>query len=239
MDETRGTRFVNAYNAVDHSLRTVYNFRTNISFTDVVRRCASLNTVVRIYEDELLDLARLRNAIVHNKSDKLIAEPNIEVVELLEKIAKLLATPPLVVESIGSNVVDTVPHDVTLRQLIMEVARFQHSNIPVYKNDTLIGVIRWRKFVEILGKYILPKDHSIDDFVTKTTAEEFIKTFPYNNHYLIASSKVSIEGVLSMFNRDRKLTCVIITKDGTADGRPEGIITGGDIIDLLKVLEDY
>ena len=235
----RGTRFVNAYNVVDHTLRTVYNFRTNIAFTDLIRRCASLNTIVRIYEDELLDLARLRNAIVHNKSDKLIAEPNIEVVDLLEKIAKLLSTPPLAVDSIGSKTVDTTEHDVTLRDLILETARVQHSDIPAYKGSTLIGVIRWRKFIEVLGTYIIAKDLSIDDFIQKTTVEEFIKTFPYNNHYMIVSAKVTIEEILTLFDKDRKLSSVIITKDGTADCRPVGIITGGDIMDLMQVLEDY
>ena len=234
-----GTRFVNAYNVVDHSLRTVYNFRANISFTDLIRRCSGLNTVVRIYEDELLDLARLRNAIVHNKSDKLIAEPNIEVVELLEKIAKLLSTPPLAVDSIASKTVDTAPHNLPLRDLILETARVRHSNIPIYKGDTLIGVIRWRKFVEVLAKYIISQNKSVDEFIQSTTTEEFIKTFPYNNHYLIVSSKVSIEEVLTLFNQNRKLASVIITKDGTAECRPVGIVTGGDVMDLLKVLEDF
>jgi len=239
MDESRGTRFVNAYNAVDHALRTVYNFRTNISFTDLIRRCTGLNTVVRIYEDELLDLARLRNAIVHNKNDKLIAEPNIEVVELLEKIAKLLSTPPLAIDSIASKTVDTAKHDVSLRELILETARVKHSSIPVYKNDTLIGVIRWRKFIEVMGKYIVSQNQSIDEFIQKTTTEDFIKSFPYNNHYLIVSNKITIEEILTLFNRDRKLSSVILTKDGTAECRPEGIITGGDIMDLIKILEDY
>jgi len=194
---------------------------------------------VRIYEDELLDLARLRNAIVHNKSDKLIAEPNIEVVDLLEKIAKLLSTPPLAVDSIANRTVDIAQHDVTMKDLIIETARVRHSSIPVYKDDTLIGVIRWRKFIEVLGKYILSQDLSIDEFVKNTTAEDFIKTYPYNNHYQIVSKKITIEEVLTLFNRDRKLSSLILTSDGTADCRPEGIITGGDIMDLMKVLEDY
>ena len=80
--QSLGVRFLNAYNLLDHSLRTQYNFKTNISFSDLIRRCASLNQVIRSYEDNLVELARLRNAIVHSHSDRIIAEPHEDVVAL-------------------------------------------------------------------------------------------------------------------------------------------------------------
>jgi len=236
---TNATRFVNAYNQIDHALRVQYNFKTNITFTDLIRRCSSLNTVIRVYEDELIDLARLRNAIIHNKSDTLIAEPHIEVVDLLEKVARLVSTPPLAIESIKSGAVDIARSDITLKDLIVEVSRVRHSSLPIYKGNTLIGVIRWRKFVEVLGGYVLESGKSIDEFIATTTAEEFLKNFPSNNHFAIANNRVSIEEILTLFNQNRKLACIIITKDGTTTCRPIGIVTTGDVMDLMKVLENY
>jgi len=236
---TNGTRFVNAYNIIDHGLRTLYNFKANISFTDLIRRCSSLNTVVRIYEDDLVDLARLRNAIIHNKKETLIAEPNIEVVELFEKIARLISTPPLAIDAISSREVATLAADLSMKELIVETSRLGFSSIPVYKGDSLVGVIRWRKFVEVIGGHVIAKGDSVDRFITEMTGECFLRTFPSNNHYHIASKRVSIEEVLGLFNHNRKLASVIITEDGTASCRPLGVITGGDIIDLMKVLENY
>ncbi|MCL2755802.1 MAG: hypothetical protein FWE45_02000 [Firmicutes bacterium] len=236
---TNATRFVNAYNTIDHSLRNQYNFKTNITFTDLIRRCSSLNTVIRVYEDELVDLARLRNAIIHNKSEVLIAEPHIEVVELLEKIAKLVSAPPLAIESIKSGEVAIASADITLKDLIIETSRVKHSSLPIYKGDTLIGVIRWRKFIEVLGGFVIESGRSIDDFVNNTTAEQFLVNFPSNNHFAVANNKVTIEEALTWFNTNRKLTCIILTKDGTPSCKPLGIITTGDVMDLMKILENY
>lgn len=236
---TNGTRFVNAYNQIDHSLRTQYNFKTNITFTDLIRRCSSLNTVVRVYEDDLIDLARLRNAIIHSKSDTIIAEPNPDVVELLEKIARLVSTPPLAIEAIRSGEVDIARASISLRDLILETSRVRHNSIPIYKSDTLIGVIRWRKFIEVLGSHVIGQSKDVNAFLAETTAEDFLRQYPSNNHYMVASNKITIEEVLGLFNQNRKLACIILTKDGTATCRPLGIITGGDVMDLMKILENY
>ena len=91
MAESNATRFLNAYNILDHSLRNQYNFKRSMAFSDVVRRSVLLNSVIRKYEDDLIDFGRLRNAIVHsgNETD-VIAEPHLNVVEKLEKIAKII-----------------------------------------------------------------------------------------------------------------------------------------------------
>lgn len=236
---TNADRFVNAYNIIDHALRTQYNFRTNITFTDLIRRCSSLNTVIRVYEDDIIDFARLRNAIIHNRTDRLIAEPHMEVVELLEKVARLISTPPLAIESIKSGEVDIASADISVKELIIETSRVHHSSLPIYKGNTLVGVIRWRKFVEVLGAHVISSGKSIDEFIEKTTVEQYLKTYPSNNHYMVASNKITIEQVLSLFNHNRKLACIIITKDGSISCKPIGIITGGDVMDLMKVLEAY
>ncbi|MCL2846598.1 MAG: hypothetical protein FWE38_02800 [Firmicutes bacterium] len=232
-------RFIAAYNTIDSVLRTMYNFRTNITFTDLIRRCSSLNTVIRVYEDDLVELARLRNAIIHNKSETIIAEPNTDVTETLEKIARLISTPPLAIEIIRSGAVDIADGSLMLKDLIVELSRIRHSSIPIYKGSNLLGVIRWRKFVEVLGGHVISQGGSIDDFIGKTTVEEFLRSFPCNNHYVVAGEGITIEQVLGLFNQNRKLACIIITKDGTPSLRPTGIVTGGDVMDLMKVLENY
>ena len=46
---TNAQRFITAYNAIDYSLRTIYDFKRSMSFSDVVRRSVVLNSVVRKY----------------------------------------------------------------------------------------------------------------------------------------------------------------------------------------------
>ena len=84
------SRFISAYNRLDQGLRDIYSIKKNLNFADMIRKVAGVNTVVLKFEEELISYGRLRNAIVHNsKEEKIIAEPNIEVVEKLEKIARI------------------------------------------------------------------------------------------------------------------------------------------------------
>ena len=57
-----------------------------MGFSDLIRKAASLNYTIRKYEDDLIDYGRLRNAIIHNSDDFVIAEPHDSVVENIEHI---------------------------------------------------------------------------------------------------------------------------------------------------------
>ena len=232
-----GARFVTAYNQIDGILRSIYGFRANITFTDLIRRCAGLNSIIRVYEDDLVDLARLRNAIIHNKSETLIAEPNLEVVELMEKVAALISTPPIAIEVIKSVNVAVAHSDISLKDLLLETSRYQHNNFPIYKRNTFIGVFNSRLLAKVLAD-IVTEGKSIDSYIRDTTVEEFMRNNP-NKHFALASEHVTIEEVLTLFNESRKLSCVLITKDGGVEGRPLGIITNSDLMDLKMVMNKY
>ncbi|MDR0462369.1 MAG: CBS domain-containing protein [Christensenellaceae bacterium] len=232
------SRFVNAYNMLDHSLRTQYNFKANISFSDLIRRTATLNQVIRLYEDELIDLARLRNAIIHSKSEQVIAEPHEDVVETMEKVAKIISTPPLVVDVIKKINVDTIEAGASMRDYIVMSAEVGHSSVPVYKRDMLVGVLQRHTVLEGLG-HVMKSSRSLDDFLKSTTTEVFLRDFPNNkNHFTITSSRVTIEEVLELFT-NRKLSAVIITSDGTSGGKLTGIVTNADVLNLMHILEGY
>ena len=80
--KSNADRFISAYNSIDYSLRTIYGFKRSISYADLIRKTVPMNSVVRKYEDELIDYGRLRNSIVHKTNPNyVIAEPHDEVVD--------------------------------------------------------------------------------------------------------------------------------------------------------------
>ena len=82
VNKANAAAFLSAYNKVDAQLRALYNFGGGQSFTDIVRRSAEKNSVVRRYENDLAEYARLRNAIVHQSMNgQIIAIPCDEVTE--------------------------------------------------------------------------------------------------------------------------------------------------------------
>ena len=59
------------------------------------------------------------------------------------------------------------------------------------------------------------------------------------NYYFIADENINLELVLDKFYKNRKLLCIIITKDGTPESKPLGIITTTDIMDINTVMENF
>lgn len=237
-NKSLGSRFLDAYNAIDKALRAQYNYKTTISFSDLIRRCADLNHVVRGHENDLINFARLRNAIVHSSdNNKVIAEPHLDVVNLMEKIATLITTPPLVVDILHVRPVTVIDATRNLYDLIKETGKTGHGMIPAYKGNTLVGIVRWRKLIEDLAGILDTCD--LDQFIRKTTIEDYLHMYPQSGHFTIVNKDVTIEQILTIFNNNRKIAAVLITEQGTAMEKPLCFLTNADIIDLVKVIENY
>lgn len=237
--EGNASRFINAYNKVDHSLRAQYNLRRGQSFADVVRRCSELNSIVRKFEDLLIDYGRLRNAIVHNSSDdRVIAEPRIDVVEQMETIAELICTPPLAITSACRKDLLSVQSDVSLKDLVGLMASSGYSNLPVYEDNVLIGVANGQKLIKLFGAQI-NKKKDIADYMENTKIGEVISLFENDNYFTVVNAKLTIEEALNLFYTNRKLLAILITKTGNLKEPALGIITVSDIIDLNAMLDNY
>ncbi|MBQ3495047.1 MAG: hypothetical protein IJA69_06490 [Clostridia bacterium] len=239
MEKSNAVRFIEAYNTIDHSLRVQHDFKRSISFSDMIRKAVVVNHIVRKYEDDLIDFGRLRNAIVHKSNEKfLIAEPHDDVVEQMEKIARLISTPPKAIETKCVKDVFSVAHDVKVQAVIEIMAQTSYSNIPVFHNGVMIGVANGQKIIDCFGAWLL-EGKSAEDFLEKTTIEEIVTIPSQKKYYEIASVNVSIEEVMNMFFSNRKLLCVVLTKSGKMGETPVGIITASDYMDLNKVIENY
>lgn len=237
--ETNAVRFINAYNQIDQSLRAIYNFKRNITFSDMIRRAVSLNSVVRKYEDKLIDYARLRNAIIHNSNeDKIIAEPHDEVVEIMEKIAGLISQPPLALETVATKNVLVLDGNTSIKSALETIYKTGYKTIPVFENEVIMGVITASRIANVLGAQI-EKGRNIEEFASFTDVRSVISEQDAGLIFTICSRELSVQEALDLFFHNRKLLAIIITKNGNNLERPLGIITAADIMDLNKVVDDY
>lgn len=239
MPESNAIRFINAYNTIDQSIRAIYNFRRNISFADMIRRSVPLNSVVRRYEDKLIDYARLRNAIIHNSTDeKVIAEPHDDVVMEMERIAELVSTPPLVLQSIPHKDVYVLDGSTSLKHAIEISASTGYRVIPVYWEDRLIGVVHNARLVDALGQCVA-NGGDLSKFCEGTPIKDVVQESDMDMTYTIRSEKLTVQEALDIFYNNRKILAIIITKKGNFLERPISIVTMGDIMDLNKIVDDY
>ena len=129
--DTLAKRFIDAYNKIDYALRTVYKQKRSLTFSDAVRKSVSSNSVIRKYEDDLIDYGRLRNAIVHSHNPNVVmAEPHEDIVEKIEKIAELVSEPPRVISVVRKNV-EGVEGTQSIKDVIVFAQEHGYSNIPV------------------------------------------------------------------------------------------------------------
>lgn len=237
--ESNAIRFINAYNQIDQTLRAVYNFKRNITFSDMIRRAVSLNSVVRKYEDKLIDYARLRNAIIHNSNEeRIIAEPHDDVVLEMERIADLVARPPQVLDSIATKNVLVLDGGISLKKALETIYKTGFKSIPVCDNETIAGVINAGRIVNVLGMQV-GNGVNIDDFASKTAVRDVISEQDIGRVFTIRPKNLTVQEALDLFYNNRRLQAVVLTKNGNNLERPISIITTADIIDLNKVVEDY
>ena len=235
--ENYAERFLKAYNQLDYTIKNLYNFKRGMPFSDCIRRAVPLNSVIRKFEDELVDYSRLRNAIVHStqNDDEIIAVPKKEVVEKLEHITKLVCTPPKVYDTVCQKDVLCVESDVSIQKTISLIAKSGYSNIPVIKNDEILGVANGQKILNKIGD-VINDNGDVCRYISQTKIEEIITN---SNFYAIANKNATISDILDMFNENRKLTVILITPNGNYLEMPIGIVTVSDILDINKILENY
>lgn len=233
------TRFLQAYNNLDYSLRTQYNFKRSMAFSDVVRRSVVLNSVVRKYEDLLVDYGRLRNAIIHSGNEtEVIAEPHLNVVEKMEKIAALVSAPPRCLDTICKKDVLCINANDSLEKTITTISKSGYSNLPIYENDELIGVANGQKLIDNLGK-VMGNNYSVDEYVKNTTIKEAISINIGDLYYTIENKDLTLEKALNLFYKNRKLLVILLTKNGLKTEKPLGIVSVADIMDINNILENY
>ena len=237
--QSNAKRFLDAYNNIDYALKTRYNFNRSMGFSDLIRKSVVLNYVVRKYEEVLIDYGRLRNAIIHNNNeDYVIAEPHDAVVEDIEHIEKLLTTPPKALESVGRRDVVTTSADKSMREVIELMASSNFSNIPVYKNNQLIGVANGQKIINSMGQFLLTGG-KCSTFLDNVQIEDMLSSLQDSNYYIVRQADCTIEEALSEFNSNHKLLAILFTKHGQTNEMPLGIMTGANVVEAQKIIENY
>lgn len=238
--KSNAIRFLDAYNNIDYALKTRYNINRSTGFSDLVRKAVAINYVVRKYQDELIDYGRLRNAIIHNNNeDYVIAEPHLEVVKNIEHIEKLLTTPPKAVETVARREVLTTNAGRSMREVITLMASSNFSNIPVYNDQKeLIGVANGQKILNSMGQFLLAGG-KCSAFLDNVQIEDMLSTLQNSNYYEVKNSKCTVEEALDEFDKNHKLLAILFTKNGNKNELPVGIMTGANVVEAQKILEDY
>ena len=238
-ERSNAKRFIDAFNNIDYALKARYNLNRAMGFSDLIRKSVVVNYIVRKYEDVLVDYGRLRNAIVHSNSDDfVIAEPHDDVVANIEHIERLLTTPPKALDTVGRRDVLITYAGQSMREVICLMAKANYSNIPVYKGNELIGIANGQKIIDCMGHFLIAGGKA-QVFLDNVQIEDMLSSIENSQYYAVKKADCTVEEALAEFNNNRKLLAILFTKNGLSNELPVGIMTGANVVDAQKVIEQF
>ncbi|WP_284139570.1 MULTISPECIES: CBS domain-containing protein [unclassified Virgibacillus] len=232
MNNQNAERFLIAFNRIEKALKAWMIHKKDLGFTRSVKILSKSNAVINRYQEDLLEYAALRNAIVHNRLDMtyVIAEPHLSVVERIERIEKEITEPKRVYPMFARKV--TIFHeDDKLSALLQVIKTKDISKFPIYSGKDLIGLLSEKGITQWMAKNA--KDNQLPSILTCLRE---VLSCQKNNNYRFITKDTTIYEAQDIFKNQigqgNRLDVLLITDDGKPSKNLKGIITPRDIIDI-------
>ncbi|NMA65172.1 MAG: CBS domain-containing protein [Clostridiaceae bacterium] len=233
---TNADRFLNAYAQIEHELQKCLDLKRHRRFYDLLDLTCKDNPVINKYKFDLRKFGDLRNAIVHDRADgEVIAQPNDDVVKKIEKIARLLLRPPLVVPLFQKEVA-TISFDAPLSRAIKAMGKYNYSQLPVMKDNKIAGLLTSNMVVRWMGARLEKEIYNLQE----AYVWDVLPFSGAKDNYRVVPATTSLFDVQELFFRYQvkvhKLEAVLITRKGKLDEQILGIITNLDLPLLQREL---
>lgn len=227
----QANKFLAAFNRIEKWMRDEIDVPNNMGFSEIVRRLSKRHDLlVRRYQDDLIEIAQLRNAIVHDRisPDFVIAEPNEWVIKKLEKIEMDLTRPEKVIPRFKKHVTG-FDKNTTLTSILTIIAEKRYSQFPIYDGGKFLGLVT----AHGLGIWMAMQDHDTSIRINGQTIQVVLESDRKRNNYRFINEDTHVFQAIELFLKDPTIEALLITKDGNPDGNLIGIMRP------KEVFQDY
>ncbi len=230
---TLSVRFETAFNRIHKILKDTVKHAETDKFTELVHKGYN-HVLIRHYKEDLCQFAKLRNAIVHEKIDVdyYIAEPHLDVVKEIERIAAEFEEPKTGL-SISSKEVYYFYEEDLVKDVLSCMKKTGHTRFPIYnKEDKYSWLLTTREMISWLtNQFNNPK---ID--LNQVKVKELYKR--EESHVVFVSQNATVFEIEDIYDEDHeKIEAVIITATGKKTEKPNGIITSRDLLEVALAEE--
>lgn len=221
--------FLAAFNRVEKWLQHTYGGQQVPGFSELVRRLSKNRQLqVARFQDDLLEIAQLRNAIVHDRISPtfVIAEPNEWIVNKLLTIEKELTKPDYVLPKYRKKVM-TFDEETSLKTILKSVNDNGFLQFPIYGKGVFKGLITAKGIGTWLAKHVENDMISIKN----QTARAIIASDKRRDNVWFVSAKTYDYQIGELFASDPSLEAILITKTGQKNEPLLGLIRPKDVFD--------
>ena len=223
----RAEIFLSTFNRIEKELKRQLENPANMGFSEAVRRLSKRHdNLIGENENDLLQLAQLRNAIVHDQvaDDFVIAEPNEWAVTRIQQIEETLLRPEKVLPRFEKNVTG-FERNLPLVEIMKIITEKRFSQFPVYDKGRFMGLITLRT----IGFYFAQASLNGSVSLKGRVAEDLLLANGKRSNFKFVSADTKVSEVEKMFHTEGLLEAILITKDGDSAGNLLGIIRPRDI----------
>ena len=237
-EEDRAARFLVAFQRIEAHLRRATSAPDEEGFSAVLHRAVEQRSSARHFQYELLQLAALRNAIVHRppRDGRPVADPRPDVVKRIEEIAAALLTVPALLAVLAHGV--TVTHSSEpARDAAARMFAGDYSQLPVLSHGLVADILtsdalsRWMTG-QLLETGSVPFDTPVSE----------VLPFDADRTFEVVGPKTDVLQALDLFSdreaRGQMLHAIIVAKRPPA-GSLVAIATISDLPSLLSAAQPY
>lgn len=233
------SKYLSCFKELEAALKRIASpVSDSVSFREILKKAKEKNPIIQYKEDIIWDLYALRNVFVHSDRDKYIANVNEIALQNIEDILQLIKNPPKV-GNIFKREVYTISTNNITEIVLKEMQKNLYTHIPVYENDTFIGVLTETTILDWLVENIQEGRAQFYKQLIGKINRKYLNSS--NNLHKFVSSKISIFDVLKIFEetieQKKRLGAIFITKNGRKNEKIIGIITAWDLPKIKECLK--
>lgn len=235
MEMQNSDRFLAAFNRIEAYLKEEGDVPKYEGFSRALNKAMYKNPMIKNFKEDLEKFSDLRNVIIHEniKPNYVIAEPHIDIVERIEKIADILERPERVIPTFKREVKKVGLYDNI--EVPLRLIRNGYSQFPVYNDGRFMGLLSDKCIAKWLAHFIEEDIESLHS----VKVEEILKyDASCGRNVRFIDKDTTIYNALSIFSQFRKkniqVEAILITRTGKVDENLLGIITPRDIVDYAE-----
>ena len=235
---TRAEEYRIEFNKLETMLKKRANARSEDSVSSVVSTLVNIHKdrVVRQFERDIRQFIELRNAIIHQSTNRAIAEPYEETVVSLRKLVVNIEQPKTAWDIATTELIKVSLED-SLSQVVGQMAEMHITSLPIVEDKKVVGFVSESTIVKIVDKAFEYGGALIDEAKIKDVAYDK----PYGDAsdvYSYVTRKVTVYEIKDMFNdaikQGKRLLAILVSDKGDASATPLGIITAWDLHKIDK-----
>lgn len=227
--------FLSIYNELDEYMRRTLSADDSIPHRTLIERISKKNNIFGRYRGELIDFAKLRNAIVHNPYKNVaepIAEPHDSILDMYRGIRNRIINPSLAMDiAVKAKDIFCASIEDNALEVMRMMNENSYSHVPIVEKHRVSGVFSQYSIFSYLLKN---QSVCLDCEMKIQTFKEFLGFEAHRGEYFEFISRLTLASeVERMFQRrmedHRRLGVIFVTENGESHERLLGIITGWDI----------